>query len=54
MASIGDLSTDDDSDDGYVSTNNLKDVYDGIQVHPELNERDAKLKIRDRIKQTKN
>ena len=53
MASIDDLSIYDDSDDRYISTNSIEDIWYGNQIHPELNTRDDRLKIRDCIKQTK-
>ena len=34
--------------------NALKDICGGSQIHPELNARYARLKIRDHIKQAKN
>ena len=43
---------DDDSDNGYISTNYLKDIQDGSQIHPGINARYVRLKIRDRIKKT--
>ena len=52
MASIDESYSDDDSDDGSISTNNLEDIRDGSQIHQELNSRDDILKICDRIKQT--
>ena len=54
MSSIDELSTDDDTDDGYISKNVPKDILDGSKIHPDNNERDARLKISDRIKQTQN
>ena len=32
--------------------NDIKDIQDGSQIHPEINARYDRLKIRDRIKQT--
>ena len=32
----------------------LEDIQDGIQINLEINARDARFKIRDHIKQTKN
>ena len=49
---IDELSTDDESDDKYISTNSLKEIWRGNYVHPEINARYARLKIRDRIRQT--
>ena len=53
LASIDESSTDHDFDDGSISTNYLEDIWDGIQIHPDINTRDARLKIRDHIKKTK-
>ena len=53
MASI-DKSYIDDSDDGSISTNSLEYIRDRSQIHPELNARYARFKIRDHNKQTKN
>ena len=54
MSSIDDLSKDYDSDERYISTNALEDIKDGGQIHIEINSRDARLKICDRIRQTQN
>ena len=48
-ASIDESSTEYDSDDGSISTIDLKDIRDRSQVHPELNARDARLRMIDRI-----
>ena len=40
------------SDDNLISTKMLKDIRDRIQNHPTVNKREARCKIRDRIKQT--
>ena len=53
LDSIDESSTDDDSDDGSISTNDLKDIWDGSQIHPYIKSVYARLKIRDRMKQTK-
>ena len=50
MASIDESSTENDSDEGSISTNALKEILDGSQIHIELNARYARLKILDRIK----
>ena len=52
LASIDYSSTDNDYDDGSISTNYLEDIRGGSQIHPELNTRYSRLKIRDCIKQT--
>ena len=54
MASIDELSTDYDSDDGYISTNDIKNIWYGSQIHPEINWSDARFKICDHIRQTQN
>ena len=54
MDSIDESYTDNDSYYGSIITNALEDIQGGIQIHPELNPRDARFKIRDRIKQTQN
>ena len=41
-------------DVGSISTYDFKDIWDGSQIHPEINTRDDILRIRDRIKQTQN
>ena len=52
MSSIDESSADNDSYDGSISTNALEDIRDGIQLHPDINARDARLKICDHIKKT--
>ena len=52
MASIDEAYTGDDADDGSISMHALGDIWYGNQIHPEINARDSRLKIRDRIKQT--
>ena len=49
LASIDESSTDNDSKDGSISTNNNEDIRDGNYVHPDINRRDARLHIRDHI-----
>ena len=39
--------------DGLISTEKLYDIRDGNQTHPNINKREARLKIRDCIKQNK-
>ena len=51
LASIDELSKDDGSDDGSISMNTLGEIWGGNYVHPDINTRDARLKIRDRIMQ---
>ena len=54
MASIDELYTDNDSDDGSISTKYIKKILCRSQIHPELNARDTIFKIHNRIRQTKN
>ena len=54
LASIYGLSTDKNSDDGYISTNTLRDTRSGIQIYPEINAGYARFKICDHNIITKN
>ena len=38
-------------DDDHISTKTLHDIRDGIQTHPDVDKREARRKIRDRINQ---
>ena len=40
-------------DDDLISTETLHDIRDGNQTHPKINKREARMTIRDRIKQKK-
>ena len=40
-------------DDDLISTEFLHDICDGNQTHPKINKREARMAIRDRIKQNK-
>ena len=40
-------------DDGLISTETLHDIRDGNQTHPKIDKMEARLSIRDRIKQNK-
>ena len=40
-------------DDDHISTETLHDIRDGNQTHPKIDKREARLAIRDRIKQKK-
>ena len=51
MVSIYESSADDNSDDGSISTNNIKDIRHGNHIHPDINPRYARLKICDRFNQ---
>ena len=44
------MSSDDESDDAPISTDMLEDILDGSQYHPNLNRREERYKIHDRIK----
>ena len=43
----------DESDHDLISTEMLEDIRDGSQTHPNVNRREARYKIRDRIRQIK-
>ena len=49
LASINQSSIEVGSDDRSISTNALKEILDGNQIHPDINEGDARLKMRDHI-----
>ena len=49
FASIYESSTDNESDDGSIHTNYFEVIWDEKYAHPDINAKDAKLKIRDRI-----
>ena len=40
-------------DDDLISTETLHDISEGNQTHPKINKREARMAIRDRIKQKK-
>ena len=40
-------------DEGLISTELLQDIRDRNQNHPKINKREARMAIRDRIKQNK-
>ena len=40
-------------DDNLISTETLHDIHDRNQTHPNIDKMEARLKIRDRIKQKK-
>ena len=40
-------------DDNHISTETLEDIRDRNQTHPTVDKREARRKIRDRIKQNK-
>ena len=45
------MNSGDESDHDIISTEILEDIRDGIQTHPNVNRREARYKIRDRISQ---
>ena len=54
LASTDESSTDDESDDRYISTNYLEGIRCGSQIHSEIKERYFRLKISDHIRLTQN
>ena len=47
------LDSNEQSDHDLISTKMLEDICDGSQTHPDVNKREARYKIRDRIRQKK-
>ena len=47
------INSGDESDHGLISTDMLEDIRDGSQTHLNVNRREARYKIRDRIRQRK-
>ena len=45
------INSDDESDHDLISTEMLEDIRDGSQNHPNVNRREARYKIRNRIRQ---
>ena len=45
------INSGDESDHDLISTEMLEDIRDGSQTHPNVNRREARYKIRDRIRQ---
>ena len=45
------INSDDESDHDLISTEMLEDILDWSQTHPNVNIREARYKIRDRIRQ---
>ena len=45
------INSGDESDHDLISTEMLEDIRDGSQTHPNVNRREVRYKIRDRIKQ---
>ena len=46
-----DINSGDESDHDLISTEMLEDIRDRSQTHPNINRREARYKIRDRIRQ---
>ena len=53
LDSVDDSSTDNYPDDRSISTNAIEDIWDGNYVHPDINTRDAILKILDLLDKLK-
>ena len=49
LDSIDESYTDEDSGDGYISTNCLEDIRYRNYIHLDINARDARLKVHDSI-----
>ena len=47
------LDSNEESDHDFISTEMLEDIRDGSQTHPNVNKREARYKIRDRVRQRK-
>ena len=45
------LGSNEESDHDLISTEMLEDICDGSQIHPSINKREARYKIRDRVRQ---
>ena len=45
------INSGDESDHDLIYTEMLEDICDGSQTHPNVNRREARYKIRDRIRQ---
>ena len=52
LPSIDESPTYDESDDGSIIMKDIKDIQDRSQIYPDINTRDARLKICESIKQT--
>ena len=46
------INSGDESDHDIISTEMLEDICDGSHTHPNFNRREARYKIRDRIRQS--
>ena len=45
------INSGDESDHDLISTEMLENIHDGSQTHPNVNRRESRYKIRDRIRQ---
>ena len=45
------INSGDESDHDLISTEMLEDIPDGSQTHPNVNRKESRYKIRDRIRQ---
>ena len=45
------MNSGDESDHDLISTKILEDIRDGSQTHPNVNKREERYKIRDRVRQ---
>ena len=54
LGSIDKSSTDDNSYEKSISTDDNEYIWDGSYIHSNINARDARLKIHDRIRQSQN
>ena len=48
---MDDINSGDESDHDLISTEILEDIRDGSKIHPNIKRREARYKIRDRIRQ---
>ena len=46
------IDSSDESEHDLISTEMLQDIRDGSQTHPTVNKREARYKIRDRVRQS--
>ena len=52
MSSTDDSSEEDNSDDEYISLDTFEDIRGGKHVHPNIDARDARYRIRDHIRKS--
>ena len=53
LDSIDEFYIENEYDDGSINTNALEDIWDVKYIHPGINTRDDRFKIRDHIRQMK-